>query len=184
MYSNSVQYHNNNNLLCTLQEENKLEVVQSLVINESLIKHKGVLDQFRKGLAILGLLKEIEKAPSKFEHLFVHQKGEINTDFVTSLLRLPISTDPSVINVTHMLISFIASANEDVLCKFLRFVTGCKSTTAALRPGFVNVTVEGTPNIFASVCTMELKLPLHFSGFVQFDLCLKAVLGSSSFNTV
>ena len=135
MYSNSVQYHNNNYLLCTLQEENKLEVVQSLVIHESLIKHKGVLDQFRKGLAILGLLEEIEKAPSKFEHLFVHQKGEINTDLVTSLLRLPISTDPSVINVTHMLISCIASANEDVLCKSLRFVTGCKSTTAALRPG-------------------------------------------------
>lgn len=44
-------------LLCTLQEENKLEVAQSLVIHESLIKHKGVLDQFRKGLAILGVLE-------------------------------------------------------------------------------------------------------------------------------
>lgn len=159
-------------------------MVQSLVIHESLIKHKGVLDQFRKGLGILGLLEEIEKAPCKFEHLFVHQKGEINSDFVKSLLRLPLSTDPSVINVTHMLLNFISSANEDVLCKLLGFVTGCRSTTAALLPGCVNISVEDTPNIFASTCTMELKLPLHFSGSVQFDLCLKAVLDSSSFNTV
>ena len=159
-------------------------MVQSLVIHESLIKHKGVLDQFRKGLAILDLLEEIEKAPSKFEHLFVHQKGEINSDFVKSLLRFPLSTDPSVINVTHMLLNFISSANEDVLCKLLGLVTGCRSNTAALLRGCVNVSVEDTPNIFASTCTMELKLPLYFSGYAQFDLCLKAVLDSSSFNTV
>lgn len=171
-------------LFCTLQEQNKLAVVQSLVIHETLTKHKGVLDQFRKGLAILGLLEEIEKAPTKFEHLFVHQKGDINADFVKSLLRLPDSTNPRVINVTHMLLTFIASATEDVLCKLLGFVTGCKSATAALLPGCVNVTVEDTPNIFASTCTMELKLPLHFSGFAQFDACLNAVLGSSTFNTV
>lgn len=84
----------------------------------------------------------------------------------------------------HTLLSFIVSANEYVLCKLLGFVTGCKFATAALRPGCVNVTGEETPNIFASTCTMELKLPLHFSGSAQFDLCLKAVLDSSSFNTV
>lgn len=167
-----------------LTEQNKLAVVQALVYHETLIKHKGVLDQFRKGLAILGLLKEIEKAPSKFEHLFVHQKGEINADFVKSLLCLPHSTNPRVISVTHMLLSFIASANEDVLCKFLGFVTGCKSATSALLPGCVNVSIEDTPNIFASTCTMELKLPLHFICFEQFGACLNAVLGNSSFNTV
>ena len=118
------------NVCCNLQEQNKLAVVQALVYHETLIKHKGVLDQFRKGLAILGLLKEIEKAPSKFEHLFVHQKGEIKADFVKSLLCLPDSTNPRVVSVTHMLLSFIASANEDVLCKFLGFVTGCKSATS------------------------------------------------------
>ena len=95
------------------------------MIQETLIKHKGVLDQFRNGLAILGPLKEIQKAPSKFEH----KKVKINADFVKSLLCLPDSTNPRLISVTRMLLSFIDSANEDVLCKFLGFLTGWKSAT-------------------------------------------------------
>ena len=68
-------------------------MVQSLVIHESLIKHKVVLDQFRKGLTLLGLLEQIEKEPRKFEHLFVQ-----------SLICLPDSTYPSIVNVTQMLL--------------------------------------------------------------------------------
>ena len=79
-------------------------MVQSLVIHESLIKHKVVLDQFRKGLTLLGLLEQIEKEPRKFEHLFVHQKGQIHKDFVHSLICLPDSTNPSIVNVTQMLL--------------------------------------------------------------------------------
>ena len=164
----------------------KQQIIGGLVTgdHESLIKHKVVLDQFRKGLTLLGLLEEIEKEPRKFEHLFVHQKGQIHKEFVQSLIRLPDSTNPSIVNVTQMLLSFISSANEDVLCKLLGFITGCKSVTAALRPGCIRVTVEDTPNIFASTCTMEFKLPLHFSSSEQFDASLNAVLDSSSFNTV
>ena len=153
-------------------------------MHELLLKHKGVLDQFRKGLAILGLLGEIERAPSKFEHLFVHQENAISADFVKSLLRLPNSTNAGVVNVIQMLLGFIDNAQGEVLCMLLGFITGCKSATAALRPGCVNVSVEDMPNIFASTCMMELKLPLHFSNSAQFDACLNAVLGSSSFSTV
>jgi len=145
-------------------------VVQSLVIHESLIKHKVVLDQFRKGLTLLGLLEEIEKEPRKFEHLFVHQKGQIHRDFVQSLIRLPDSTNPSIVNVTQMLlpVSFISTANEDVLCKLLGFITGCKSVTAALRPGCIRITVEDTPNIFASTCPL-----VHAQDSMQ--VCIKQV---------
>ena len=162
----------------------KQQIIGGLVTgdHESLIKHKVVLDQFRKGLTLLRLLEEIEKEPRKFEHLFVHQKGQIHKEFVQSLIRLPDSTNPSIVNVTQMLLSFISSANEDVLCKLLGFITGCKSVTAALRPGCIRVTVEDTPNIFASTCTMEFKL--HFSSSEQFDASLNAVLDRSSFNTV
>ena len=103
------------NFFCTSQENNRLSVVQSLVIHESLIKHKVVLDQFRKGLTLLGLLEEIEKESRKFEHLFVHQKGQIHKEFVQSLIRLPDSTNPSIVNVTQMLLSFISSANKQLM---------------------------------------------------------------------
>ena len=88
---------------------------EKTVNNESLIKHKVVLDQFRKALTLLGLLEEIEKEPRKFEHLFAHQKGQIHKDFVQSLIRLPDSTNPSIVNVTQMLLSFISSANEQLM---------------------------------------------------------------------
>ena len=148
------------NFFCTSQENNRLLVVQSLVIHESLIKHKVVLDQFWKGLTLLGLLEETEKEPRKFKHLFVHQKGQIHKDFVQSLTRLPDFTNPSIENVTPMLLSFISSANKDVLSQFLGFITRCKSAAVALHSGCTRVTVEDTPNIFASTCTMEF---IHFS---------------------
>ena len=49
-----------------------------------------------------------------------------------------------------MLLGFIENAQEEVQCMLLGFVTGYKSATAALNPGCVNVSVDNTPNIFAS----------------------------------
>lgn len=94
---------NSSNFFCTLQKNNRLSVVQSLVIHESLNKHKVVLDEFQTGLNLLGLLEETEKEPRKFEHLFVHQKGQIHKDFLQSLIHLPDSTNDSIVNVTQML---------------------------------------------------------------------------------
>lgn len=85
-------------------------------MHELLLKHKGVLHQFRKGLAILGLLGEIERVPRKFEHLFVYQENTNSIDFVKSLLNLPNSTNASVVNVIQMLLGFIDNTQEEVLC--------------------------------------------------------------------
>lgn len=43
------------------QVNNKLQIVQSLLVHDVLLKHKAALDQTRKGLSILGLLAEIGK---------------------------------------------------------------------------------------------------------------------------
>ncbi|XP_028412494.1 uncharacterized protein LOC114535330 [Dendronephthya gigantea] len=169
-----------------LQEQNKLQIVQSLLIHEVILKHKIALDQMRKGLSILGLLAEIEKSPEKFQSFFVHEDGDIDGDFITSLLRLPDASSPSVQNVVQLLLLFIKNAKEGVLRQLLCFVTGCKSTTAALKPGCVSVCVEDIPDIFASTCVLELKLPLHFSSstFEQFEACVNAVIDSDTFTTV
>lgn len=68
-------------------------------------------------------------------------------------------------------------------CVVIRLYYWMQICHAALRPGCV-VSVEDMPNIFASTCMIELKLPLHFSDSAQFDACLNGVLGSSSFPTV
>ena len=73
------------NFFCTSQENNRLLVVQSLVIHESLIKHKVVLDQFRKGLTLLGLLEEIEKEPLGNSITFLSTKKSRSTKFLSNL---------------------------------------------------------------------------------------------------
>ena len=115
-------------------------------MHDVIIKHKAALDQMRKGLSILGLMEEKshqrKKSHQRNSNLFVHKDNDINAKFVTSLLRLPDASTPSVKNVVEMLLEFINNAKKEVLCQFLCFVTGCKSTTAALRPGCVDVSVE------------------------------------------
>ena len=61
--------------MCTFldqQESNKLEIMQTLILHSTVLKHKAALDQFRKGISILGLLSQIEKNPLKLKHsLFI-----------------------------------------------------------------------------------------------------------------
>ena len=142
----------------------------------------------RKGLSILGLLAEVEKLPEKFQPLFVHEDDDVTAEFILSLFRLPGASTPSVKNVVQMLLSYVKNAKKEVLCQFLCFVTGCKSNTAALIPGCVDVIVEDVPDIFASTCLLELKLPSSFSNLEQFEVCMNAVIDTktkpSTFTTV
>ena len=48
-----------------LQENNKLEIMQTLILHSAVTNHKAALDPFIKGISILSLLREIEKNPQK-----------------------------------------------------------------------------------------------------------------------
>ena len=48
-------------LLFYTQEQNKDEIMQCLMIHDTILKHKAIVDQLRKGLSILGFLNELEK---------------------------------------------------------------------------------------------------------------------------
>ena len=79
-----------------------------MILNSTVLKLKAALDQFRKGLNILGLLSKIENNPEKFEQLFVHHDGDIAEDFVKKLLNVPdTSSDPVVQDAVNMLHEFI-----------------------------------------------------------------------------
>ena len=64
------------------QEPNKDEIMQCLIIHDTILKHKAIVDQLRKGLSILGFLNELEKAPAKFEHFFVHSGDDVSSDYL------------------------------------------------------------------------------------------------------
>ena len=167
------------NFLFLTQVENKDEVMQCLVIHDTVLKHKTIVDQLRKGLSILGILKEVEKAPSKFEHLFVHSVGELTSDYIKSLLKPSISTDDQVDNVIQMLYRFIKNATNDELLNFLCFVTGSKYSTSCLTPGSISISVVDCDSIFASTFTLDLKLPSRFYQYSHFESATRAVLPTS-----
>ena len=81
--------------------------MQSLVLHETIVKHKAILDQFRKGLSILGLQRELERAPAKLQHLFVCKDDEVSVAYVKELLKPPTSSDAPAQHVVQMLHAFL-----------------------------------------------------------------------------
>ena len=69
------------------QVQNRFDIIQTLILHNVIVKHKAALDQVRKGLSTLGLLCEIEKEPSKFRNLFVHEEENISASYVKGLLK-------------------------------------------------------------------------------------------------
>ena len=163
-------------LLFYTQEQNKDEIMQCLIIHDTILKHKAIVDQLRKGLSILGFLNELEKAPAKFEHFFVHSGDDVSSDYLKSLFKPPVSVDVQVNNVVQMLYRFIDNATKEDLSKFLCFITGSKSSTSCLIPGSISISVVDADSIFASTCTLELKLPCSFFDYSHFECAIRAML--------
>lgn len=139
----------------------------------------------RKGLSTLGLLKEIEKNPSLFEHFFVHQGSHLKPHYFKELLNMSIpgSEDETNSRPAHLLTTFIDGCNEEELSDLLAFVTGTRFQTSALVPGSIKVEFVATDTIYSSACLMELKVPLHFVSQEQFNTAMKAVIKGNAFNS-
>ena len=165
------------------QQQNKEEVVQCIVLHNCIIKHKAILDQFRKGLSILGFLDKLEKSPKVFEHYFLHQGEEVTAEFVRGLLKMPDAIGQEHARVIQMLLTFIENASTSTLADFLYFVTGSRSRTSVFLPRSVTASVADTDSIFASTCLLSLKLPSSFSNYDKFVSSMMAVVKGKTFTT-
>lgn len=151
------------------------------MMHNILVRKKSILDQFRNGLSILGLLVEIEKHPQLFEECFVFQ-GIISNDSVASALHFLQTEDKDANKVFQMLQTFIKNSKPGSLHDFLGFVTG--STTKCILPRRISVSCKGNvDSIFASTCLLELKLPNHFKNYAEFEAAMNSVISGKSFTT-
>ena len=117
------------------------------MLHDTILKHQTILDQLRSGLSILGFKKELEKAPAKFEHFFVHSSDEVSPAFVKSLPKPPVTHDAHVKNVMQMLFLFIQNSSVDNLFDFLSFTTGSRSSTTIFVSDSIAVS-DGTQRPF------------------------------------
>ena len=167
-----------------MQPDNKLDVPQSLMLHDILVKRKSIIDQLRKSLSTLGVLAEIEDNPSLFEEFFVHQGG-LSNDFVLNCLHFQDSCKQNVIEdrVYQMLQTFVKNLSVDELKNFLKLVTGTSEVSMSTLPHRISVSCYSGDSIFASTCLLELKLPNHFLKFAFFDSAMSTVIEGSSFTT-
>ena len=152
------------------------------MLHNILVRKKAILDQFRKGLSILGLLNEIQREPEMFEECFVYQ-GVVTNDSVDSSLYFPPAEDKNAQRVFQMLQTFVKNCNVNGLDDFLRFVTGTRCTAKSILPRRITVSCESTNSIFASTCLMELKLPNYFRNYAESEAAMHSVIGGNTFTT-
>ena len=134
-------------------------------------------------MKILGFLKEVEAAPTKFEHLFIHQDDAVSPTYVKNLLKLEVSEDHQVRQVQGWLLLFIESASKQTLANFLCYVTGSRSCTSVFVPGSIAVHIGNVDAIYASTCTLDLKLPVSFADYGQFESSMFAVMEGKMYTT-
>lgn len=159
-----------------------MDVVQSLITYSVLTKKKVLLDQLRKGLMVLDVLPQIQKHPELFEHLFVDKVHHVTPDYVLELLHLRDENDSiPAKRCCQMLSAFIQNSEEPDLSDFLQFVTGSPTVTGTMVPGCIKVSCTDTDSFYASTCLMELKVPLQFSTYKEFESTLRMVIKGKSF---
>ena len=103
--------------------------------------------------------------------------------YVKELLKPPTSSDTQAQHVAQMLYAFLQNSSKDDLLDFLCFVTGSQSNTFKFVPGSKTLSVGNIVGIFASTCTLELKLPSSFSSYSQFESAMKAVINAQGNTT-
>ena len=73
------------------QNDNKMRVIQSLIIHDVIGRPKIVLDQLREGLQTLGFGTEMKQHPDLFQELFVCDDKKLSGNNVIEILDFPLS---------------------------------------------------------------------------------------------
>lgn len=156
--------------------------MQTLILQNTIIKHKAALDQLRNGLSTLGLLHEIEKKPAKFRKFFVHEEDDISSSYVKGLLSVEEASKEKA--QVQMLFRFIENANKEDLAALLAFLTGSWTGIGSFLNGCIKVSVENIEGFFASTCLLLFNIPSYLKHYEEFESTISAVLNGTKFTTI
>eukprot|EP00111_Clytia_hemisphaerica_P013382 TCONS_00039296-protein len=145
-----------------------------MLVHDVLVKRKASLDQFRKGLSTLNVLKIIEENPKQMRHLFV--EGPLNAEKVISHIVFKNHDQEQCDTMRDVIRSF----NSDQLTQFCSFVTGSPVPSVGER---LHVEFTQSPAISSSTCAQGIVVPPIVSR--EFNLlkpALLAVMDTASFS--
>ena len=172
-------------MIFCFQNDNKMRVIQGIIIHDVISRPKIVLNQLGEGLAVLGFRAKMTEYPEMFEKLFVPSSdSRLSASQLIDALQFPSEMDDDR-NVANYLKQYLHKADIQMLENSVFFVTDSSGL-----PNFglsrISVEFDNVPSIFASTCLLSVTLPNHFEREESFSLLLNAVIGSAkkSFNCV
>ena len=110
--------------LFSSQNENKMRVIQNVIIHDVIGRPKIVLDQLREGLGTLGFGAKMKQCPDLFQELFVYKDNKLSDGDVIGILKFPTAMSMDKSTTKGYLIEFVKNAPQETLIKFLLFTTG------------------------------------------------------------
>ena len=160
------------------QNDNKMRVIQSLIVHDAIGKPKILLDQLREGLQTLGFGSRMQVYPELFKELFVAGEKEMKGSDIKEILMFPSEMSDAEKTIMEHMTEFIVGATPDILKAFLTFATGAPCLPE-FGLGRIRIEFEDPTSIFSSTCTKNVTLPRNFPDKDTFLAALQAVCDNS-----
>lgn len=156
------------------KNDNKMSIIQSLIVHDSIGKRKIVLDQIREGLQTLGFGSRMSANPDIFEELFV-PCNNISSESVKQILTFPTNLRESEESVREYTLHYIESvATSKDLKDFLIFATGAPCLPE-YGLGKIKIEFSNDTSIFSSICLNKITFPQEFPDRETFIGAIRAV---------
>ena len=137
-----------------------------------LTKQEVVLDQFREGLKLLGVLDQITAHPKLYEKLFVAVAVYDTTD---DLDRISFANPDGNSHLVTYFEGYISSKGSEDLHKFIIFYCSeCVLPTPPIKIGFYF-----RESFFMSTCSFKLDCSNAFTSFEDFESAFEAAIHTS-----
>ena len=172
-------------LILCFQNDNKMRVIQSLIVHDTIGKPKILLDQLREGLQTLGFGSRLRLYPELFKELFVAGEKELQGSYVREILVFPPEMSDDERNIMDHMSEFIVTATPTVLKAFLTFSTGAPCLPE-FGLGRIRIVFDDIGSIFSSTCLKKVTLPRNFPDKNTFLAAIQAVCdnGGKAFTSV
>lgn len=160
-------------LVLDFQTDNKMNVIQNLIIHDAIGKRKVVLDQLREGLQALGFGARLSVYPDLFEGLFV-AGNNITCSKVKECLVFPVELTDEEGRVKEYCEDYLQTASIEKMKDLLIFATGAPCVPD-FGLGKIHIEFTDDSSISSSTCLKKITFPRKFPGIETFMASINAV---------
>ena len=154
------------------QAKTRLAVLQAALVHIVLYKRKVIVDQLRKRLELLGLLKEISRYPKFYKRFFVQTDRFSAAEMIAKIeFRMSDSQNQEERDIQSYIKTYISSSSSERLKEILVYSTG----GYYLPNKKIKVVTSRRNNFFNSTCSFKIEC-LQFASYKEFETAFVGVI--------